>query len=258
MDEPIPRQTRVVRKSAFGRTSLFLPSKDVLFREVKCTGSIVKHEGASIYHMHNLDGRENVVCWHCCEEFKGDGIPLPRLYDPVEHVYHVYGKFCSPNCGKAYLLEHTTFDRGQHMNVFVRMLREVYNITERIIEAPPRISLKKFGGMFAIEQFRNVTNVCTVHQPPFVSYCMIVEERLPQHSIGEVSHPTIDMEICSKTVSEDNFISKPQEKPMYEDFVKNKPTEQGSTSRKRKEPATSSSSSGSLTRYVTKQTDTSR
>ena len=53
------------------------------------------------------------------------------MFDPSERVFHVYGWFCSANCAKAYILEHSTFDRGYQMNIFVRMLREVYNIQER-------------------------------------------------------------------------------------------------------------------------------
>ena len=73
------------------------------------------------------------------------------------------------------------------MNVFVRMLREIYKIEDVIVEAPPRLSLKAFGGPFDIEDFRTVKNVCTVVSPPFVSYCMLVEERQPIGSIGETS-----------------------------------------------------------------------
>ena len=248
MDEQIPRQTRVVRKSAFGRTSLFLPSTNTILREVKCMGGITRLDGVSVFHMHKIDENPNVLCWHCCEEFEGKGFPLPRLYDPVENVYHVYGRFCSPGCCKAYVLEHVTFDRGQHMNVLVKMLREVYGIRNFVVEAPPRISLKKFGGMFDIKQFREMQNVCSIIQPPFVSYCMVVEERLPQQNIGEIiAQP---MHIDNR---EEDDITQQQTDGLYTDYVNNKggllsSTTVASNTKKRKEPP--STSSNSLARYA--------
>ena len=107
------------------------------------------------------------------------GLRIPRVFDPQEQQYHVYGWFCSANCAKAYILEHSTFDRGYQMNIFVRMLRQVYKIETAIDEAPPRLSLKMFGGPFDIEAFRKETNLCTLVTPPFVSYSMLIEERTP-------------------------------------------------------------------------------
>lgn len=198
MDELLPRPNNLppvsIRKSAFGRTNLFLDSNSTMFREVKCSASTMARQAtASVYHKHDTNYSEeaapsrNTVCWHCCHTFDTEGFRLPRSYDPSEKTYHVYGWFCSANCGKAYILEHATFDRGYQMNIFVRMLREVYNIDSGIIEAPPRIALKMFGGPFDIETFRNQKNVCQIVNPPFVSYCMLIEERKPIESIGESS-----------------------------------------------------------------------
>ena len=201
MDECLPRPNNQppisIRKSAFGRTNLFLTTSSASFREIKCSSTtMTRQASASIYHVHNLNERveeskqipnNKIACWHCCHTFDSNGFKLPRSYDPSEHVYHVYGWFCSANCCKAYILEHSTFDRGYQMNVFVRMLREVYGIESGVIESPPRISLKMFGGPFDIEDFRKQQNVCFIVHPPFVSYCMLIEERQPIQSIGESS-----------------------------------------------------------------------
>lgn len=197
MDECLPRPNNAppvsIRKSAFGRTNLFLASNTTLFKEVKCSASYTTRQAtASLYHMHqgnkSLEKKECIVCWHCCHSFDGAGFKLPRSYDATEKMYHVYGWFCSANCCKAYILEHSTFDRGYQMNVFVRMLREIYDIHEAIVESPPRISLKMFGGPFDIETFRTQKNVCFVVHPPFISYSMLIEERLPIENIGEKSN----------------------------------------------------------------------
>ena len=127
-----PRRARLVRKSAYGRTQLFLPDRGVVMREVKCMGGVLRRDAASVFHLLAEARHEpGAACWHCCEPIDGDPstvVPLPRLYDAAAQVYHVYGRTCPPGCAKAYVLEHTTFDRGQHLNTLVRMLREVFGV----------------------------------------------------------------------------------------------------------------------------------
>jgi hypothetical protein len=193
MEEVAPAQTRDVfgtfRKSAFGRTNLFLETSSTIFREIRSgTSAGARHASTSVFHTqmgNNLQTKpEGCACWHCCHEFDGTAMRLPRIFDPCENLYHVYGWYCSANCAKAYLLEHSTFDRGYQMNIFARMLRDVYDVHENINEAPPRLSLRMFGGPFDIEAFRCQTGICTLVTPPFVSYCMLIEERFPGPAVG--------------------------------------------------------------------------
>ena len=187
---------RLIRKSSYGRTQLFLQECNVMFREVKCMGGIVRRDVANVYHtLPDARGVPGTACWHCCEPIHDEAqvIPLPRVYDPSECVYHVYGRTCSPACAKAYVIEHTTFDRGQHMNTLTRMLREVYGVTHGVTEAPPRPALKRFGGTFDPTTLPRAT--CRLVQPPFVSYCMIVEERVGGGT-SQQSLPTLtEMEV---------------------------------------------------------------
>lgn len=253
MEDCLPAKNDIcIRKSAFGRTDLFLDSANTAtFKEIRCSASSVARQATiSVYHKHA--GNEcakrdpNICCWHCCYEFEGDGYRLPRFFDPYERSFHVYGWFCSPNCAKAYILEHTTFDRGYQMNIFVRMLREIYGITSSIVESPPRIALAKFGGPFSPEEFRSNCNTCLTVCPPFVSYSMLIEERPPISSIEEgcsavlsqkrgtvrglrrpASSVQLDSnEICSPPVQGlyDNFLSKQTEEagPLQE-VAKKKP-----------------------------------
>lgn len=194
MDElPAPLAPRLVRKSAHGRTQLFLPSASTVLREVKCLGGVTRHDTANVYHVlpnaYDQTPGAAMACWHCCEEIadpKATGIPLPRVYDSTERLYHVYGITCSPGCAKAYVLEHTTFDRGQHLNVLVKMLHDVYGVTGAVTEAPPRPAMRRFGGVFDPRQQTRAS--CRLVTPPFVSYCMLVEERLGggAHVVGEL------------------------------------------------------------------------
>jgi hypothetical protein len=163
-----------------------------LIREIKCMGDIQRYEDSNVFHtLPPLDGTKPVSCWHCCEPVK-HMIPLPRLYDPDEKVYHVYGATCSPGCAKAYILEHTTFDRGQHLDVLIKMLRDLYGVHDHVFETPPRAALSRFGGPFDPSTVPTVE--CRLVQPPFVSYCMIAQERaqmeLETSSVPSSAAPT--------------------------------------------------------------------
>ena len=250
MDETLEKKDNysLLRKSAFGRTNLFLTSSGVMLREIKSSSSSMSRLAtASVYHPHETTKQSKPckLCWHCCYDLQKDStlFRLPRLYDPNEQVYHVYGWFCSPACTKGYILEHAPFDRGYQMNVFVRMLRQVYNITEPVVEAPPRIALKHFGGPFDIENFRKNTNVCSVITPPFVSYCMLIEERQPIEDMGEttksINKCTVKglrrPENSKVYVPEDN-IGMPQEQSLYSSFLKNNAVTEGSSKTCEKSP----------------------
>lgn len=141
-------------------------------------GGVVRRDAAHVYHvMPEARHQDGACCWHCCEPIAaGDPvIPLPRVYDTNQGVYHVYGRTCSPGCAKAYVIEHTTFDRGQHLDVLVKMLREVYGVSGHVHETPPRPALKRFGGVF--DPRKQMRAECRLTEPPFVSYCMLIDER---------------------------------------------------------------------------------
>lgn len=223
MTELPPRAPQMVRKSAYGRTQLFLPSVTGILREVKCMGGVTRHDTANVYHvlpeLHDSDS--TVCCWHCCEEItdRASRVPLPRVYDSLERVFHVYGATCSPGCAKAYVLEHTTFDRGQHLNVLAKMLREVYGITEPVVETPPRPALRRFGGAF--DPRRTVKAQCRLLHPPFVSYCMLVDEKLATDVATESGLPAAPARPPAapvQGVEEADTFDEPQPPALFDEF----------------------------------------
>ena len=166
---------------------------------------IVRRDTASVYHSLGDAWRPGAgealpsCCWHCSEEVSSPStlIPLPRVHDAALGVYHVYGCTCSPGCAKAYLLEHATFDRGQQLNVLVRMLREVYGVTDPVREAPPRPALRRFGGSF--DPRVQTKAACRLLEPPFVTYCMLVEEQTPSRTPGvSTSLPEEDVPVVEE------------------------------------------------------------
>ena len=207
---------RIIRKAAYGRTQLFLPSTGAVLREVKCMGGLVRHNAASVYHvLPSLDDRA-VSCWHCCEPIAQGApwVPLPRLYDATEGVFHVYGKTCSPACAKGYILEHTTFDRGQHLNVLVKMLRELYGVHGPVVATPPRPALRRFGGVF--DPTPASATECRLVEPPFVSYCMLVDECLGHSAVD----PAVDLPSGpSPVVEEAHTLDEPPPPGLFAGFV---------------------------------------
>lgn len=212
----------LVRKSSYGRTQLFLQDASVLYREVKCMGGVVRRDVASVYHtLPDARGVAGSSCWHCCEPILDETqvIPLPRVYDPSEGVYHVYGRTCSPACAKAYVIEHTTFDRGKHMNTLVKMLREVYGVAGSVAEAPPRPAMARFGGTFDPRALPRAT--CRLLQPPFVSYCMIVEEHLADREVAPAPRTVPTPRAPSEMEVEDaDGLDEPPPPAMFETFLK--------------------------------------
>lgn len=198
---------RLLRKTAHGRTQLFLPTQNTIIREVKCMGGVGRHKNACLYHvLPELAERTDVSCWHCGEQVGASSVPIPRVYDSVDRVYHVYGTTCSLSCAKAYILEHTSFDRGNHLNVLVRMAREAYGVTEPIVATPPRPALRRFGGNFEPRQ----GTCCLLVEPPFVSYGMLVSETRSEGTAEPAAFPVAE---------EPETLQEPPPPGLFDDFA---------------------------------------
>lgn len=112
-----------------------------------------------------------VACYWCAHSFKNQAVVIPE--SERNNIYKVYGNFCSPECAMAYLLKesldpHIRWDR-------MALLYRIYDVDGkgRIYPAPPRESLKLFGGPLSIESYRATLHSNKVridlHIPPMVS-----------------------------------------------------------------------------------------
>ena len=121
--------------------------------------------------------KTNIDCLWCCHSFTNRpvGIPIKKEND----TYYMFGCFCSPNCAAAY-----NFDSKYQTNeIWERysMLNMIYgSMNEPIKIAPPRLSLKKFGGKFTIDEFRETSedkyNDYELIIPPLRSIIPTLEE----------------------------------------------------------------------------------
>lgn len=118
-----------------------------------------------------LPEKVDISCFWCTECFTGQPIVIPEREE--KGTYKVYGNFCCPECAVSFLLNETLDPhvRWERMALLHRLYSEWYE--GRIYPAPPRESLKKFGGPMNIEQFRNTLHNKTVRvdiqMPPIVS-----------------------------------------------------------------------------------------
>ncbi len=112
-----------------------------------------------------------IHCWHCCHACVTEPVCLPNSYDRRKEVFHVFGVFCSLQCAKAYLMEHSAFSSGERsMLLHYMAMKHFGHHGGPVPPAPPRHRLKIFGGDLSIEAFRKEHEfLCTVSAPPFIS-----------------------------------------------------------------------------------------
>lgn len=239
----------IPRKSSYGRTELFLKNPSIVQRDVRSSNAIPNN--ALSYRYHSMQSHESLrgsCCWHCCDGIDDEDrvVPIPAVYDSVSGTFHVFGRTCSPGCAKAYILEHNTFDRGQCLNVLVRMLRDVYGITERVVETPPRPALRRFGGVF--DTSMNERARCRLVKPPFVAYCMVVEE---QRGVAPDASSDVHMSAMGEDCEDASVIEEPPPTGAYHEFIERK-RQQTMMDDVPADTVTSSSSSSSRPRRATR------
>ena len=95
-------------------------------------------------------------CFWCCHPFHWKASVLPISYDAYENMYTCEGNFCSPECGMSYLYAEPGLSdvaRWTRHALLCDFYRVLYNKKD-ITPAPPRTTLRQFGGPLDIEQFR--------------------------------------------------------------------------------------------------------
>lgn len=125
------------------------------------------------YHESNqiqkLPQNTSAACFWCAGGFEGRPVVLPTQEE--SGVYTVYGNFCTLSCSLSYLL-------NEHVDPQVRwerqaLLHRMYSQISSIHPAPPRESLKFFGGVLSHQQYRDVIEKkqlrIDAHLPPVIS-----------------------------------------------------------------------------------------
>lgn len=102
--------------------------------------------------------KTDISCWWCCHTFHGSPKTLPYSYDKIRNRFKVMGVFCSWSCARAYAMDDTSLTVNYQISYLTEFIRQIHGMSLYIKSAPPRQSLKMFGGKMTIDEFRNINN----------------------------------------------------------------------------------------------------
>jgi hypothetical protein len=96
------------------------------------------------------------LCWHCCHPIPAGWVTLQypfRVHQPEKFL--VGGQFCSWECIKGYGRDDMSRVLSGIHQVNIRHYRKkLTGLLDSVTPAPPRMTLKAFGGHLTIEDFR--------------------------------------------------------------------------------------------------------
>ena len=107
-------------------------------------------------HINNVNNKRSACFWDTCE-FDNPPIYIPKHF--INGTYHVYGCFCSPECGVAYLMNEnidssTKFER---YHLFNHIYSKIYDYKKNIKPAPnPHYMLERYYGNLSIQEYRSL------------------------------------------------------------------------------------------------------
>ena len=132
-----------------------------------------------------LPDKTDVFCFWCCHSF--DSMPCVIPSDIKEGIWNVYGNFCSPECGVAFLFQerldsNVQWERYAMLNSLYRKDIEIQGgAAIGIRSAPKREVLRIFGGSIDIREFRAVLHEkklrLDVLTPPMVSIIQTMDTK---------------------------------------------------------------------------------
>ena len=115
------------------------------------------NENSIMVDFQNSDGwpvSTTISCMWCCHEFDTPPCGIPQKY--VDGKYYLTGCFCSYNCVAAEILGSHETNKWQHYSLLHSLFKSIHDGLNDIIirPAPSRLLLKKFGGIYSIEEYR--------------------------------------------------------------------------------------------------------
>ena len=114
-----------------------------------------------------------MLCWWCCHPCGDISMGLPFKYNLLDDVYNTKGHFCSWNCMRAYVLKEPDYVRDNLIMLMISMRQKMGIKQHSIKKAPMKETLKVFGGILSIDEFRKGADKYWMHIPG--------ENRLIQH-----------------------------------------------------------------------------
>ena len=140
-------------------------------------------------------------CFWCCHPFPWKPSVIPVSYDAYENMYTCEGHFCSPECAMANIYSDPSLSDISRWNrhaLLSDLYRSMYSERD-LIPAPPRGTLRMFGGPLDIEQFReytaNAEDMVSVQMPPLRLHVPSMNVQGPVRDVKKfvaLSHETVE------------------------------------------------------------------
>lgn len=124
--------------------------------------------------------KTNISCFWCCHEFSNQPWGIPLSY--TEKKFNLFGVFCSPQCACSYLFNSEEFaeKKWESYSLLNLLYKEVCGEFTKILPAPSKLCIIKFGGKIPIEKYREDllqgNNIYLVKFPPVSSIIPVMEE----------------------------------------------------------------------------------
>ena len=141
--------------------------EEVVLKAFRTIDVMIEYKEAN--QTQSLPQSTSAACFWCAGAFEGRPVVLPTQEECG--VYTVYGNFCTLSCSLSYLL-------NEHIDPQVRwerqaLLHRMYSQIASIHPAPPRESLKFFGGVLSHQEYRKTIEKkelrIDAHLPPVIS-----------------------------------------------------------------------------------------
>ena len=119
--------------------------------------------------------KTDLHCWWCCHGFDTVPIGLPMDYryvrDHDQYLFKVKGNFCSIPCVYTWY-NNSKYIKNPTILSLIKFLNRKITGMNTLNEAPPRETLKIFGGDLSIEEFRKKSNSGNIFK--MINYPMII------------------------------------------------------------------------------------
>ena len=167
------------------RNSFFFSSKSILSfarREMALTAApgpaIIEYNhdllGSSRKWAEKWSPGDEHVCWQDGHSFDWFPVPVPTGYDETRRTYTVFGKFCSWQCAKRWLMDNPSFNTPIARCWLATMAKEQFGYKHDVIHPAPKRWVLLTNSM-TIDQYRQQCGAnipCETVHPPLLPACM--------------------------------------------------------------------------------------
>jgi hypothetical protein len=163
------------------------PEESADSSDVKCRVIDAMCEFADANRRNEWPASTSSYCKWCCHPFLGPPVAIPRWY--TKGVFYVTGNYCSYSCAASHLFDSQNKDKNDCWEQYslLHLLRKKIlqqSEMEKIDLAPPRDTLRIFGGHLTVEEFRDQTKethghykVFKILHPPLIAMVPKIEEQ---------------------------------------------------------------------------------